>query len=88
MVTRVAGKERRQQVLIEAIEICLDEGLGTGETLGTEFDTDNLLRMDSVTQMDVLEKGKNILTPDEARGKLGVGPTPGGNVVYLEVERG
>src|SRR5690606_10160998 len=31
------------QVLIEAIELCLDEGLGTGENLGTEFDTENLL---------------------------------------------
>lgn len=72
------------QVLIEAIELCLDEGLGTGEMLGTEFDTDNLLRMDSVTQMDVLEKGKNILTPDESRRRLGVGPTPGGNVVYRQ----
>ena len=72
------------QVLIEAIELCLDEGLATGETMGTEFDLDGLLRMDSVTQMDVLEKGKNILTPDESRKKLDLRPTPGGDVVYRQ----
>jgi HK97 family phage portal protein len=73
------------QALIEAIEACLDEGLGLdGVSIGTEIDTDNLLRMDSVTQMDVLEKGKNLLTPDEARAALGKPPTPGGNVVYRQ----
>jgi HK97 family phage portal protein len=72
------------QVLIESIELCLDEGLGTGEALGTEFDTDNLLRMDSATQMEVIDKGKNTFTPDEARSKVGLPPTPGGNVVYRQ----
>lgn len=73
------------QALIEAIEACLDEGMGLdGVSIGTEIDTDNLLRMDSVTQMDVLDKGKNLLTPDEARGKLGLAPTPGGDVVYRQ----
>ncbi len=38
-----------------------------GKIYGTEFDVDNLLRMDSVTQMDVLDKAKNIMTPDEQR---------------------
>lgn len=76
---------------IEAIELCLDEGLGIGEgivtngqTYGTEFDTDNLLRMDSVTQMDVLEKSKGKLTVNEQRAKLGEGPVEGGNTVYLQ----
>jgi HK97 family phage portal protein len=69
---------------IEDIEVCLDEGLGTGDALGTEFDTDNLLRMDSVTQMDVLDKAKNILTPDEQRAALNKGTTPGGAVVYRQ----
>ena len=69
---------------IEDIEICLDEGLGTGEGLGTEFDTENLLRMDSVTQMEVLDKGKSIMTPDEQRNKLSLKPTKGGNVVYRQ----
>lgn len=72
------------QVLIESIELCLDEGLGTGETLGTEFDVDNLLRMDSVTQMDVLTKGAGILKIDEMRAKLDKKPVTGGDTVYLQ----
>jgi HK97 family phage portal protein len=72
------------QSLIEAIELCLDEGLGTGENLGSEFDTDNLLRMDSVTQMDVLEKSKSVLTLDERRAKLDRKAVTGGNTIYLQ----
>lgn len=82
---------------IEDIEVCLDEALGIGEGVvtrtsadgtpviyGTEFDVDNLLRMDSVTQVEVLDKAKNILTPDEQRAALSKGPTAGGNVVYRQ----
>lgn len=72
------------QVLIEAIELCLDEGLGMGENIGTEFDTDNLLRMDSVTQMDVLEKAKSVMTLDERRRKLELKKVTGGNTIYLQ----
>lgn len=72
------------QVLIESIEICLDEGLATGESLGTEFDTDNLLRMDASTQMDVLEKSKGKLTVNEQRASLSRGPVEGGDTVYLQ----
>jgi HK97 family phage portal protein len=72
------------QVLIESIEVCLDEGLATGPELGAEFDTDNLLRMDSVTQMEMLDKGKNYFTPDEGREKISLPPTPGGNAVYRQ----
>jgi HK97 family phage portal protein len=76
---------------IEDIELCLDEGLGIGEGVaingtvyGTEFDIDNLLRMDSATLMDVLDKGKNYFTPDEGRAKIGYGPKPGGDAVYRQ----
>jgi HK97 family phage portal protein len=79
------------QVHLESIELCLDEGLGIGEgivtngqTYGTEFDVDNLLRMDSVTQMEMLDKGKNYLTPDEGRAKIGLPETEGGAVVYRQ----
>ncbi|QMV00158.1 phage portal protein [Devosia sp. D6-9] len=72
------------QVLIEAIELCLDEGLNTGESLGTEFDLDNLLRMDSVTQMEVLEKASGKMTIDEIRRRLGLGKIRGGDDVYLQ----
>lgn len=72
------------QVLIESIELCLDEGLGTGETLGTEFDLDQLLRMDSSTMMDVLEKSKGKMTPNEQRKRLNLGPKAGGDTVYMQ----
>lgn len=74
------------QRLIEDAEECLDAGLGIGygSNLGVEFDTDNLLRMDSVTQMEVIDKGKNTFTPDEARARINLGPTPGGDVVYRQ----
>jgi HK97 family phage portal protein len=66
------------QVLIEAIELCLDEGLATGDKLGTEFDIDNLLRMDGVTQMQMLKDSAGILSPDEMRAKLDKKPVEGG----------
>ncbi|KQX35389.1 poly(3-hydroxybutyrate) depolymerase [Devosia sp. Root436] len=72
------------QVHIESIELCLDEGLATGEMLGTEFDLDNLLRMDSGTQMDVLEKSKGKLTPNEQRKRLNLPPKEGGDTVYMQ----
>lgn len=76
------------QVLIESIELCLDEGLGLAgdgtQQMGTEFDLDGLLRMDSVTQMEVLDKGKNLLTPDEARKRLDLKPVAGGDQVYRQ----
>ena len=72
------------QVLIESIELCLDEGLATGETLGTEFDVDNLLRMDSVTAFEVADKAKGVLTLDERRRRVDAGPIEGGATVYLQ----
>lgn len=73
------------QRLIEDIEAGLDEGLGLdGTTIGTEFDLDGLLRMDSVTQMEVLERGRNTLTPNEARKRLDLKPVAGGDSVYRQ----
>jgi phage portal protein BeeE len=73
------------QALIEAAELCLDEGLGLSSNfegeMGTEFDLDGLLRMDSVTQMDVLDKGvkASVLAPNEARKKVDLAPVEGGD---------
>jgi HK97 family phage portal protein len=79
------------QVHLEAIELCLDDGLGIGEGVpvngqiyGTEFDVPNLLRMDSSTQMDVLDKGKNYLKPNEGRAMIGLAPVEGGDDVYRQ----
>lgn len=74
------------QSLIEAVELCLDEGLGLtdpkeGGLLGTEFDLDGLLRMDSVSQMTALKEavGAAIMAPNEARRRIDLKPVTGGN---------
>lgn len=73
------------QSLIEEAESCLDEGLGMdGVTMGTEFDVDNLLRMDSATQMEVLDKARSVLTLDERRERLDAAPVTGGDTIYLQ----
>jgi HK97 family phage portal protein len=81
------------QILIETVELCLDEGLGIGagvktadgKTYGTEFDLDDLLRMDTATQVKTLAEGlKGLYQPDEARRKLNLPRTEGGDQVYLQ----
>lgn len=70
---------------LEDMEACLDEGLGMdGVTIGVEFDVDNLLRMDSLGQMEVIEKSKNVLTLDERRQRLSAPKIDGGDTVYLQ----
>lgn len=79
------------QVLIEGIELCLDEGLGLdtnkeGRTLGTEFDLDDLLRMDQATQSQVARDlvGSGVMSPDEARAKFSLPKVEGGSTPYLQ----
>src|SRR5690606_30457550 len=72
------------QRFIEDIEALLDEGLGlngdvgAGRNLGIEFDLDDLLRMDTVTQFEVAAKAKGIATLDEQRKRLNLAPVDGG----------
>jgi len=73
------------QSLIESMEVCLDDGLGMdGVTLGTEFDTEALMRMDTATQYDVATKAKGIKTLDEQRKMVGVGKIKGGATLYMQ----
>ena len=74
------------QVLIEAAELCLDEGLEMKGAMGTEFDLDGLLRMDSTTQMHYLKEaiGSGVMSPNEARKKVDLGKVPGGDSPYLQ----
>jgi HK97 family phage portal protein len=73
---------------IEEIEELLDHalGIGWGESLGTEFDTDNLLRMDTVTQVTAIRDavGAGVMTPNEGRSKLDLKPVKGGESPYLQ----
>lgn len=77
------------QVHIEAIELLLDEGLeltaAGAARLGTEFDLDALLRMDTATAIKSAVEGlKGIFTPNEARAKFDLAPIDGGDTVYMQ----
>jgi HK97 family phage portal protein len=74
------------QAHIEAIELCLDEGLELSKPYGTEFDLTDLLRMDSATQMRTLGEGvkTGIIAPNEARAQIGYAPVTGGDTPYLQ----
>jgi HK97 family phage portal protein len=73
---------------IEEIEELLDAalGIGWGLGLGTEFDTDNLLRMDTVTQVTAIRDaiGAGFMSPNEGRGKFDLKPVEGGESPYLQ----
>jgi HK97 family phage portal protein len=78
------------QINIEAIEECLDDGMGlhavTERTLGTEFDIDGLLRMDTAALSEALAKqvGAGITKINEARRRINLAPTAGGDTCYLQ----
>jgi HK97 family phage portal protein len=78
------------QKLMEDIEELLDQGMGLGpvfgNNFGTEFDIEDLLRMDSKTKMEVVTAGvsRGIFSPNEARFKFNYGPVPGGESPYLQ----
>lgn len=73
------------QSLIEAAELCMDEGIELPAGNYVEFDLDGLLRMDQSAQMKLLTDGvKGVLKIDEARRKLNLPGVAGGNVVYLQ----
>jgi HK97 family phage portal protein len=73
---------------IEEIEELLDQALGIGwaEGLGTEFDTETLLRMDSTTLVGTVRDavGAGVMSPNEGRSKLDLKPVTGGNSPYLQ----
>lgn len=74
------------QTLIEAIEAGLDDGLALPAGYETEFEIDDLLRMDKATQAEALTKlvGGGISTPNEARRRINGKPLTGGDTVYLQ----
>lgn len=78
------------QKYIKRVEDGLDDGLGLpyveGKTLGTMFDLDDLLRMDTATLTEALRNqvGAGITKPNEARRRLNQPPVPGGDTPYLQ----
>jgi len=73
---------------IEEIEELLDYALGIGEAdgLGTQFDTDNLLRMDTATLVTTIKDavGAGVMAPNEGRSKFDLKPVTGGESPYLQ----
>ena len=76
------------QSIIEKIERKWSDALQLGSALAVKLDLDKLLRMDAVTQMDVLAKGVQsaLYAPNEGRRKLDLPPTPGGESPYLQMQ--
>ena len=77
------------QSLIENIELLLDEGLELPKPYGTEFDLDDLLRMDTATKVKAAADavGSGTMAPNEARRRyFDLGPTEGGESPYLQVQ--
>lgn len=75
------------QSLIEAFERLQDEALALDpRQLRTEFDLDDLLRMDTKTQAEVegILVQRGIGAPNESRRKFNKAPVAGGNVPYLQ----
>lgn len=74
------------QIHIEAAELCLDEGLEMATSIGTEFDLDGLLRMDTGTQITALRDavGAGVMSPNEARKKIDLKPAKGGDSPFLQ----
>lgn len=74
------------QPIIESAESHLDDGLELPLNQGTEFDLDNLLRMDTSSLFDANAKavGGGWMAPDEARFRANLPPVNGGNTPYLQ----
>jgi HK97 family phage portal protein len=80
------------QPLTTQFEEVMDFGLGlspdriNGVHLGTQFNINDLLWMDSATMMAVIRDGigAGVLAPNEGRARLNLGPVKGGDTPYLQ----
>jgi HK97 family phage portal protein len=74
----------------ESIESLLDEGMGLGPQFGnrygTEFDLDDLLRLDSATMMSTITQGTGagLIAINEGRKKINLPPATGGEEPILQ----
>ena len=74
------------QSIIESLEASLDEGLALPGGYYTEFDLDNLMRMDTATRYDTKSKAitGGWMSPNEARAAENMQPVAGGDSPYLQ----
>ena len=71
---------------IESIESLLDDGLSLPVKYGTEFNLEDLMRMDFTLKMNTAVEGVKggIYAPNEARRKFNLAPVKGGETPYLQ----
>jgi HK97 family phage portal protein len=74
------------QELIECVELLLDEGLELPARYGTEFDLDQLLRMDAPSRFDSYEKAIKAgwKSPNEVRALEDLEPVKGGEEPIMQ----
>ena len=74
------------QHYIESMENLFDVCLDLEDGVEIEADLAPLIRMDSTSQMDYLTKGtgSGIISPNEARAKIGLPPVEGGDNPYMQ----
>lgn len=74
------------QSLIEALELCLDEGLELPTPYGTEFDLDGLLRMDTASLYKANNDaiGGGWMAPNEGRRRANLRPVEGGDSPMIQ----
>ena len=74
------------QAPIEALELCLDDGMEVPDGQGFEVDVRGLLRMDAGARYDAYAKavGGGWMAPNEARAAENMAPVPGGDTPYLQ----
>lgn len=77
------------QIIIEAVECCLLNGLEMTSGLFVEFDLDDLLRMDTATLIDTEAKAveKGLKAPNEGRRRLGLPPKKGGDSPMMQQQQ-
>jgi HK97 family phage portal protein len=73
------------QPLMESLERHLDEGLSIPDNLGTEMDTDGLLRMDTLGLFESIDKSGSFAKLNEQRKRAGLrSHGPAGDTVYKQ----
>lgn len=74
------------QIHFEALELALDEGLELPTPFGTEFELNDLIRMDGANKMKMATDGVGggVLTVNEARAQFDKRPVKGGDTPYLQ----
>jgi HK97 family phage portal protein len=72
------------QEKIEKMEELLDQGLELPKPFGTEFDLDDLARMDTKTLIESEKEAAGIKTVNESRKRLNLPPVEGGDTVYIQ----